>query len=92
MANVIDDTLGIIESMGLAVSITENAPGCEGLHVELHDGIGAYFVWEKMSLGDFRFRGARFINDDQPFHQFVCPNIPMAIAKIRFEVEEARRP
>lgn len=90
MNSIVDDTFCIIESLGLPVSIAETSPGYEGLSVELPSGASAFFIWSKISKGDFQFRLARFWEEGSPNSEEIRENLPSAIGKIKEIIESAR--
>jgi len=87
MATVLDDTLLILNSMGLEAEMSVMQTGYYGITVELPDESQAYFVWSAMNQGDFHFRLARFCEGEHS--HFIAPNLPLAIEKTRAMVDRA---
>jgi len=83
MLSIIDDTIGILSSMGLSSTRVTTTPGFAGLSVSLPNESQAFFIWSKMDDNDFHFRVARFWQNENPFSMWTCPDLIEAIVKTR---------
>ena len=83
MNSVIDDTLVVLQSLGLNSVKVTTPPGYAGISVALPNNAQAFFVWSNMGKDDFQFRTARFWENDNPFSGFVCQDLIQAITQTR---------
>ena len=90
MATVLDDTVAILQAMGLVAETATMEKGYFGVAVKLPEDAQAYFVWSAMNEGDFHFRLARFCEGDEVHSHFIAENLPLAIEKTRSMVDNAK--
>lgn len=83
MSSIIDDTMGILQSMNLQVKKVSTPPGYAGLEVSLPNNSQGYFVWAKIDNEDFAFRLARFWTNDNPLSMLISPTLPDALKQTR---------
>lgn len=83
MPSIIDDTIAILDTMGLKADRVTTPPGYQGLQVNLPNDAHAYFVWAKIDDEDFAFRLARFWEGSNPISSLISPTLGDAIAQIR---------
>jgi hypothetical protein len=83
MNTIIDDTINILQGMGLEVNRVTTTPRFAGIVAKLPNDSQVFFVWSEMGEGDYHFRVARFWQSENPFSMMAFEDLITALVNLR---------